>query len=320
MAYGSILGQTANTYSKEQIMAPNIPALYGLDSDAVPTDVLAWLGKYNQYWWRRAQIIPVEVKKDITQDYKVNSTSTRQIYYASQVSVSETGEIDLVNQSTLSITGSLTSATQLKNLAPCYIKNIDSAPQTVFYLPENSTVGQSDTNQTIYFLAGIYLSSTAAVKAKIVTGEIGKGEYEYIQSTNRYAYPDSGEQDGYEYQYLGIPFENSVGPMMKIETGSYVGTGTYGASNPNSLTFEFEPKIWGIIFDKYGTKNGDVVLALLLWGVPETSQSFRFFSGGTGLQCNGIDYVDRTVSWYSSNGVNDQLNESGHTYYYFALG
>lgn len=28
----------------------------------------------------------------------------------------------------------------------------------------------------------------------------------------------------------------------KIQTGSYVGTGTYGASNPNSLTFSFQPK------------------------------------------------------------------------------
>ena len=30
--------------------------------------------------------------------------------------------------------------------------------------------------------------------------------------------------------------------FAKIQTGSYVGTGTYGASNPCSLTFDFAPK------------------------------------------------------------------------------
>jgi len=29
----------------------------------------------------------------------------------------------------------------------------------------------------------------------------------------------------------------------KVEVGSYIGTGTYGASNPNKLTFSFEPKV-----------------------------------------------------------------------------
>lgn len=36
---------------------------------------------------------------------------------------------------------------------------------------------------------------------------------------------------------------------VKIETGSYVGTGTYGSSNPNSLTFGFQPKM--IMFNQY---------------------------------------------------------------------
>ena len=32
-----------------------------------------------------------------------------------------------------------------------------------------------------------------------------------------------------------------LGTKAKIQTGSYVGTGTYGADNPCSLTFDFEP-------------------------------------------------------------------------------
>ena len=33
---------------------------------------------------------------------------------------------------------------------------------------------------------------------------------EYVQSSSRSAYPDSGIRDGYEYLYLGIPFDNAV--------------------------------------------------------------------------------------------------------------
>ena len=34
-----------------------------------------------------------------------------------------------------------------------------------------------------------------------------------------------------------------LGTKARIQTGSYVGTGTYGASNPCSLTFDFVPKM-----------------------------------------------------------------------------
>ena len=36
----------------------------------------------------------------------------------------------------------------------------------------------------------------------------------------------------------------------RIQTGSYVGTGTYGASNPCSLTFDFEPQVVFLSFCK----------------------------------------------------------------------
>ena len=45
--------------------------------------------------------------------------------------------------------------------------------------------------------------------------------------------------------------------FAKIQTGSYVGTGTYGASNPCSLTFDFEPKLILIIDDRVQWLNGN---------------------------------------------------------------
>lgn len=50
-------------------------------------------------------------------------------------------------------------------------------------------------------------------------------EWEYLYSSSRSIYPDGGIVGGYEYQYLGVPYDNAVG-APKVETGSYVGTGT----------------------------------------------------------------------------------------------
>ena len=36
--------------------------------------------------------------------------------------------------------------------------------------------------------------------------------------------------------------QSNIESRAKIQTGSYVGTGTYGANNPCSLTFDFVPK------------------------------------------------------------------------------
>lgn len=39
MAYGAILGQTLNTYTKEQILTSSVASLYKLGADAVPNDI-----------------------------------------------------------------------------------------------------------------------------------------------------------------------------------------------------------------------------------------------------------------------------------------
>lgn len=65
-----------------------------------------------------------------------------------------------------------------------------------------------------------------------VLGELGKyneywwrrrvagGEWEYLYSLNRNAYPNSGIQDGYEYEYLGVPYQQ----MSQTPNGILIGT------------------------------------------------------------------------------------------------
>ena len=99
----------------------------------------------------------------------------------------------------------------------------------------------------------------------------------------------------------------SGGNTARIIYGSYVGTGTYGAGNPNTLTFDFRPLllIWGDpVYDQYTTvvcmrgrdnqpgPNGRIAT---IWG-------------------------NNSVSWYHNSSAQEQANTSGVTYPYVAIG
>ena len=108
---------------------------------------------------------------------------------------------------------------------------------------------------------------------------------------------------------------------VKIEVGSYVGTGTYGSANPNSLTFGFEPKMLII----GSAKNGSNVTQPALlptsngWG-----DSFLWIKGQVEERVNGysvdISSEGKTVSWYSAKAANIQCNATNTTYLYLAIG
>ena len=117
---------------------------------------------------------------------------------------------------------------------------------------------------------------------------------------------------------------NSVG--IQIATGSYVGTGTYGASNPNSLTFSFTPKIWGIVFmtilGSFGNVSAYVLPNIFYWGVNNNFSIGNITSRdsvGT-YEFNSIEYTGSTVKWWQENQAENQLNLQNGVYYYFALG
>lgn len=106
----------------------------------------------------------------------------------------------------------------------------------------------------------------------------------------------------------------------KIVTGSYVGTGTYGSSNPCSLTFDDTPKIWGFLGYRetitYTLFNSTVYA--YLWGNDEC------INIGPNLFPNTVNYTDKTVNWYTRSGVSSpsaekQFNKSNVTYCYFAI-
>ena len=96
--------------------------------------------------------------------------------------------------------------------------------------------------------------------------------------------------------------------VSKIATGSYVGTGNVGSLTPNTLSFDFEPKVVCII-------EGYSITTMI-----RGRNIYQVIMIGSANNHNGtVTWGEKSVSWYGSSVVG-QLNASGYTYYYIAIG
>ena len=117
---------------------------------------------------------------------------------------------------------------------------------------------------------------------------------------------------------------------VKIETGTYIGTGAYGETRPNSLTFSFEPKF---VFVGCAFKTSAPYFPARVIGtfmvrpcmVSSNILSIQTYSITTATY-NFVTWSGNTVSWHCRPDVNQQmaagvqLNESEVEYHYFAIG
>lgn len=108
---------------------------------------------------------------------------------------------------------------------------------------------------------------------------------------------------GTTIEYLG-----KLGDKARVQVVSYVGTGTYGSSNPNSLTFDFVPKI--VMIRRGGiTKSFDAI-----YGMRKATVDFP-----SGYYVT-VEWSKKTLSWYSTNDESKQMNTTGSEYYAIAIG
>ena len=117
----------------------------------------------------------------------------------------------------------------------------------------------------------------------------------------------------------------------KLACGSYVGTGTHGENNKNTVNVGFAPKLFFVFRDDPGSDGkGDFFVTdpagCGLWVVGR--DALLAISGNSNTRLTRPCNVSGTVvGWYLSYaGVADymlagyQLNDSGTTYRWFALG
>lgn len=110
----------------------------------------------------------------------------------------------------------------------------------------------------------------------------------------------------------------------KIQTGSYVGTGTYGSSNPCTLTFDFMPKLF-IINLPYGDSNSYIVvwpMAVRPYNLGFSKARYKDGAYYVYKQTN-IMWGDNSISWYVDDNIksaDSQYNTLNQTYTYFVAG
>ena len=110
----------------------------------------------------------------------------------------------------------------------------------------------------------------------------------------------------------------------QIAYGSYDGTGQYGESNPNILTFDFVPKLvivsnsYGIRLEPYQSQSLWYYSFIWIQGVT-TANVHDHSNAVTTLIFNQIG---NTLRWYTTTnpGATGQMNVNGTRYYYIALG
>ena len=136
--------------------------------------------------------------------------------------------------------------------------------------------------------------------------------------------------------------QSSADSKVKIQMGSYVGTGTYGKDNRCSLTFNFVPKVVYIIQSgRTSITNGNTIFLIEShfmhmvsgaetgigdYAYKKNGESDENYVGGDSLVF--CSFKDKTVSWYNckigfyesgSKAIN-QMNDSGTKYYWIAIG
>lgn len=311
------------------------------EPDATPNKAFEFLGKFNQHWWKRKSLneqygisISDEIHVSYREGYqehfitvmeKGDDSYSLSVQYSDGVELSGNKVVlkQPISTKKVSINNIETSAAFLrgKYFKPAAYEGYSDYPyedRVTYVMPDASFSSTQGSGGGAYY---IFASNVKEVSSELVES----GAIDYVQSNDRSAYPDSGEQDGYEYEYLGVPFENLPG-APKIETGLYTGNGRYGKSNPNSLTFGFEPNI--LIVTGVGgsaTKYQDIGFfirnAERSFGTGAGQLSI-YYNGGLDKSANVVTWNGKTVSWYSpsaSNQASIQLNNRS-IYNYVAFG
>lgn len=116
--------------------------------------------------------------------------------------------------------------------------------------------------------------------------------------------------------------------MPRIATGSYVGTGTSGEDNPNTLEFDFTPQLIIVTTDgasNYITNTSDNSAPWIFVRPWQYTNRFSRSNTSSTSYYTYVTWLEKGVSWYVAMGNGNphpigQLNAEGQTYHYLAIG
>lgn len=250
--------------------------------------------------------------------YKISEYT--QIPYYDAVSVDFNGTVNMVGMHTLTYADDSPSPFEILRGKYVFGRGTwNNQESDKYYIPTDAVFSSSyDSDQAGY--------NILCDKAQLVTGVAGFYTSEgYVNSPDSGTYPPA-EPDGYTYTALG-----EIGNKVQIATVSYVGTGTYGANNPCSLTLPFVPKL--ILLVSTGTSATDFLprsqyySASLYMPLVTTQyvQKVGFCNNSSNDSLPTYLYGKKssdgkTIMWYNTYSAAGQCNENGVQHNLIALG
>lgn len=298
--------QEGTPLNKASLLKDTTAALFGLGTDAVPDDVLSQIFAFennlgNMWVWAKAEPDYSEPGSSI--DYGETwrpictlSNTSLYIYYSDNYTIVN-GKAVLTNPSSVAGKDFTSNVNYFKpHIIGKYIQLIDSSTypvegyKEVYKQAPNGDFMYKNSTSFGNYLTKLYNFQT--MHGNII-GYV-------LTSTN-----EAPTESGYVFRSMG-----RLGEKGRIATGSYTGTGTYGGSNPNSLTFDFIPRF----------------VVVILLGTDSAPNSIKI-AWCTGIADHGQDsgaarfiQTGNSLSWYSTYSAELQANVSSTTYCWFAIG
>ena len=120
-----------------------------------------------------------------------------------------------------------------------------------------------------------------------------------------------------EFNRDNAKLDSALAGLLKIASGTYIGTGERGSEHPNTLTFPFPPQLVVI--------EAEMPNGLALGTIVVRGQQYSAGVGVTSSSNHGLylylTWEENTLSWYTgSNYEYNQLNALNTTYRYWAIG
>lgn len=298
--------QQGTPLNKASLLKDATAALFGLGTGAVPDDVLHLLSRFqsglgNEYMWAK-----------YTQSISYGDNLT-----TSQVNILSYGSSSKAQYSTnAKIEGKSVVMVDPIEITYDQIKSSPDILKGKYYTPLTNSGSSVISKNTLYFIPdtsriwvynGEYID-TNDIRIPIISNNLTG----YVNSPSPDAYPPD-VSDGDTYTLLG-----QLGDKVRIATGSYTGTGTYGESSPNRLTFDFVPRFFTVgsletISDGSGyvqsAGHGNIML-IINGGL----------ALGDSLSSTYSKLDGNTISWYAYTNDDEQFNSSGKKYSYIAIG
>lgn len=320
--------QEGTPLNKASMLKDSTASLYGLPNTAVPDDVLSWISFLNKYYWRRKTFSDKYVVNESEDERGIpitttSSSSARKVYYADSYTFnSEKSTFTLVDYQFVSIYPSQASVSSLINIiGNKYVLpeglsgsfgDLPVDKEFIFHTGSNLNIINPSGSDTWY-----YCKPAKKLKGK---RQIEDGEWQILSSYNKDEFPKTGLYNEMLYDFLGSPV-NRAATNTRIQTGKYVGTGTSGEANKNSLTFDIVPSII-VIYGEWGS-NASVGYTVPVVIVPYAGMDkFGFISrsGNTAgyVECN-CKFEGNSISWWGNNAIN-QGNMQNRQYNYVAIG